>query len=179
MAKRGRKKKDSPEGMLLEMLEITDREGNVVGLLPRGQIHEQKLFHKAVHVFLFDPEGRIYLQKRSRLKDENPGKWDSSASGHVSPGEPYPVAARRELKEELDIVVTPIQELLVLDHQYPDKKVRLHFILAETHQSPKPVDCQDTRIFSPEEVEKLTLAPADKRAWNLLKKMPPIAGGHP
>ncbi len=99
--------------------------------------------------------------------------------GKIEEGENPFDALIRELKEELDIVVTPIRELLVLDHQYPDKKVRLHFILAETHQPPKPVDCQDARIFSPEEVEKLTLAPADKRAWNLLKKMPPIAGGHP
>jgi 8-oxo-dGTP pyrophosphatase MutT (NUDIX family) len=36
-------------------------------------------------------------------KDSNPGRWDSSASGHLDSGEGYDAAAHRELREELGI----------------------------------------------------------------------------
>jgi len=47
--------------------------------------------------------GDLYLQKRSRLKDMNPGVWDSSVSGHLDAGEDYLQAAVRELGEEIGI----------------------------------------------------------------------------
>jgi len=59
------------------------------------------LRHRAVHVFLFDRRGELYLQRRSALKDTHPLRWDSSASGHVDLGESYLACAVRELWEEL------------------------------------------------------------------------------
>ncbi|MBX6424025.1 NUDIX domain-containing protein [Thermosulfurimonas sp. F29] len=163
MAKRGRKRKDSPEGMLLEMLEVVDHQGNTMGLLPRGQIHEQKLFHKAVHVMIFNPKGELYLQKRSRLKDENPGKWDSSASGHVSPGEPYPVAARRELKEELGLLCG-LKEIGRLEAS-PETGYEFVVLFKGTTRKvprPNPMEIEEGRFVSPEELEHwLTQSPED------------------
>jgi isopentenyldiphosphate isomerase len=43
------------------------------------------------------------LQKRSATKDEYPLCYTSSASGHLSAGENYEVAAPRELEEELGL----------------------------------------------------------------------------
>lgn len=43
------------------------------------------------------------MQKRALTKDENPGYWDTSSSGHVNAGEDYLPAAHRELMEELGI----------------------------------------------------------------------------
>jgi 8-oxo-dGTP pyrophosphatase MutT (NUDIX family) len=45
-------------------------------------------------------------------KDEQPGKWDSSAAGHVDSGEAYLDCARREISEELGIVVEQPMEML-------------------------------------------------------------------
>ena len=86
-----------------EILEVVDENDRVVGAARRGDIHAQGLLHRAAHVLVFDQRGRLYLQERSLNKDTHPGKWTTSASGHVDPGEDYTAAARRELAEELGL----------------------------------------------------------------------------
>ena len=63
-------------------------------------VHEQDLLHRAIHAFIFNKRGEVFLQKRSRLKDTHPGAWDSSAAGHLDSGEDYEDCAVRELEEE-------------------------------------------------------------------------------
>ena len=84
-----------------ELLDVVNEKDEVIEQLPRGEIHERKLLHRAVHVFLQNKKGEIYLQLRSHLKDTHAGKWDSSASGHVDPGESYLACAEREMWEEV------------------------------------------------------------------------------
>ncbi|MEW6439712.1 MAG: NUDIX domain-containing protein [bacterium] len=90
-----------------ELLDVLDANDRVVGTAGRGEIHRRGLCHRSVHVFLTDGQGRIYLQRRSWAKKEHPGRWDSSASGHVGTGESYGHAAARELGEELGIEAAP------------------------------------------------------------------------
>jgi isopentenyldiphosphate isomerase len=59
--------------------------------------------HRSAQVLLFNSAGKLFLQKRSMHKDEFPGLWDSSAAGHLNPGESYHACALRELEEELGI----------------------------------------------------------------------------
>jgi 8-oxo-dGTP pyrophosphatase MutT (NUDIX family) len=48
-------------------------------------------------------------------KDEQPGKWDTSAAGHVDSGEDYRACAVREIREELGIAIAePLEELFKL-----------------------------------------------------------------
>ncbi len=84
-----------------ESLDVVNENDEVIATLPRGEIHEKGLLHRAVHVFLLNKKGELYLQKRSHLKDTHPEKWDSSASGHVDPGEGYAECAEREMWEEV------------------------------------------------------------------------------
>jgi len=62
-------------------------------------------------VLVFDPAGRLYLQKRSRTKDIQPGKWDTSVGGHLLPGETPAAGAVRELTEELGIASAALEFL--------------------------------------------------------------------
>lgn len=87
-----------------EIFDVVDADDQVTGTATRGEVHAQKLIHRAVHVFAFNKRGDLLLQKRSSLKDLCPGLWDSSVSGHLDSGEDYPVAAVRELEEEMGIV---------------------------------------------------------------------------
>ncbi len=95
-----------------ELLDVVDEDDNVVAVKTRGQIHAEGLMHRAVHILIFNSAGELFLQKRSLNKDEQPGKWDSSAAGHVDSGEDYLDCAHREIHEELGIVVDhPLQPL--------------------------------------------------------------------
>ncbi len=86
-----------------ELLDVVDAEDRIVGRATRGEIHARGLMHRAVHILLFNRGGELFLQKRSLVKDENPGLWDSSAAGHVDSGEDYAACARREINEELGV----------------------------------------------------------------------------
>lgn len=93
-----------------ELFDIVDHLDRVVGQATRARVHACQLWHRAIHVLIFDRAGRVLLQKRSMLKDTAPGKWDSSCSGHLDAGEDYEPAARRELGEELGLVVDEAPE---------------------------------------------------------------------
>lgn len=84
-----------------ELFDIVDEHDAVVGCCPRREVHRLGLRHRAVHVLVFNARGEVFLQKRSLSKDCFPGTWDSSASGHLAPGEDYDAGALRELQEEL------------------------------------------------------------------------------
>ncbi len=86
-----------------EVFDIVDHLDRVVGRATRGKVHQCQLWHRAIHVLVFDRAGRVLLQKRSMLKDSAPGRWDSSCSGHLDAGEDYAPAARRELGEEIGL----------------------------------------------------------------------------
>jgi len=90
-----------------EIFDIVDEEDNVIGQASRREVHAGKLRHRAIHLLITNKHGDLFLQKRSRWKDANPGRWDSSTAGHVDAGESYEATAIRELKEELDIEVAP------------------------------------------------------------------------
>ena len=98
-----------------ELLDVVDENDKVVGVRTRGEIHARGLMHRAIHILLFNSRDQVFLQKRSLSKDEQPGKWDSSAAGHVDSGETYLECARREIHEELGIVAEqPMEELFKL-----------------------------------------------------------------
>ena len=88
-----------------EMFDVYDESGRWCGVRPRRECHgNPALVHRSVHVVVFDSSGtRILLQKRSRLKDIQPGKWDTAVGGHVDAGETVENAAQRELAEELGV----------------------------------------------------------------------------
>jgi isopentenyl-diphosphate delta-isomerase len=98
-----------------EHFDVVDQSDNVLYALARSEVHKQKLLHRAVHVFLFHPDGRLLIHKRSSSKEEFPSVWTSSCSGHVSAGDSYDQTAPRELHEELGIQNVPLTRL----HKFP------------------------------------------------------------
>ena len=86
-----------------ELFDVVNSEDVVLRSAERAVVHREQLLHRAVHVFVFNAAGQLYLQRRSLNKDTAPGKWVSSCSGHVDSGEDYDAAAPRELAEEIGL----------------------------------------------------------------------------
>lgn len=90
-----------------EVFDLVDREDRVIGRVRRGDAHRNPaLVHRSVQVLIFDRQGRVLLQRRSRAKDLYPGVYCASASGHVHSGDDYAPTAARELREELGVSVS-------------------------------------------------------------------------
>jgi isopentenyl-diphosphate delta-isomerase type 1 len=92
-----------------EWFDVVDDQDRPVGRATRADVHARGLKHRAVHIWLFNARGELFLQKRSDTKDSAPDCWDSSASGHLDSGEEYDACAVRELREELGLEVQPTQ----------------------------------------------------------------------
>ncbi len=90
-----------------EIFDVVDDQNRVVRQATRREVHTNDWLHRAVHIFVINKDGEVFLQLRSHLKDKKPGKWDSSAAGHLDAGETYLPCAVRELEEELGIAVAP------------------------------------------------------------------------
>lgn len=88
-----------------ELLDVVDARDRVIDTMTRGEIHRLQRMHRAVHILVFSTSGSLLLQKRSMLKDEMAGFWDSSCAGHVESGRQYGETALRELDEELGLSV--------------------------------------------------------------------------
>lgn len=90
---------------------VVDEDDRPMGTVPKEEVWAKGLLHRIVRVMVEDSDGRILLQKRSRLVDLFPGTWDHSAAGHVDEGESYEQAAAREDAEEIGVKGAPLEEM--------------------------------------------------------------------
>jgi len=65
---------------------------------------------KTIRVLLMNSLGRIYLQKRSELKNENPNLYDKTVGGHVTAGNTFELTVIKECAEELGFPATILSE---------------------------------------------------------------------
>jgi len=101
-----------------EYFDIIDENNEVVGQEARRIVHKTGLWHRGVHVFLFTPDGRLLVQKRSKTRDTFPGRLDCSVSEHLKVGESYFNSAMRGLGEELGIDGISLTRLVQFNMNY-------------------------------------------------------------
>jgi indole-3-glycerol phosphate synthase len=93
-----------------EVFDVVDEADVCIGRATRSEVHRRGLRHRATHLFVFNGRGELFLQQRSLTKDNWPGVWDSSASGHLDAGETYDACVVREAGEELGLKLTSVPE---------------------------------------------------------------------
>mgnify|MGYP002079272870 CR=1 FL=1 len=92
------------EGNLLDSVILVDEQDTQIGTMDKIEAHRgDGKRHRAISVFLYDNQDRLFIQKRSTLKIVGAEQWGNTACGNLRPGESYEDCATRRLREELGI----------------------------------------------------------------------------
>jgi len=105
-------------------------------------------------------DGR-YLVGRRPAEKRHGGLWEFPG-GKVDAGEDWSGAARRELAEELGMLVGSVGRLLLSVGDEGSAYV-IHFVEVEATGEPMPTEHTAVGWYTPEELAALPLAPADAR----------------
>lgn len=92
-------------GLREEQVVLVDADDRPLGRAGKLAAHRKNLRHRAISVLVFDPAGRMLLQRRSAVKYHSPGLWSNACCTHPRPGEEPAVAAGRRLREEMGIAL--------------------------------------------------------------------------
>lgn len=104
--------------------------------------------------------GKVLITQR--LKDSHMGlKWEFPG-GKIENGEDAAACLRREIREELDLKIEVGAEIMVVEHQYPDRKVILHchwcqFVQGEA----KTLGCHSFKWVSTSDMKHYDFSKAD------------------
>ena len=94
-----------------EQLAVTNPAGEVIGTVERGAVRVLGVATRAVHLVGLAPDGRMWVQKRSLTKPNNPGLWDTLMGGMVSATDSLPQALARETWEEAGLRVEALADV--------------------------------------------------------------------
>ncbi|WP_371478068.1 NUDIX hydrolase [Kitasatospora sp. NBC_00315] len=86
-----------------ELLDVVDEHDRVTGQAKRGEVYRLGLTHRCVFILVRNPQGRIFVHRRTDTKLFAPGAYDMFVGGVVGAGETYRSAAVREAEEELGV----------------------------------------------------------------------------
>ena len=126
-----------------------------------------KQVHVAVGVIYRDRE--FFLTKRA-VNVHQGGKWEFPG-GKVESGETVAQALARELKEEVAIDVLACQPLIVIEHDYGDKKVMLDVFLVDNFAGePNALEGQEQDWFSLTDLTVLDFPEANKAIVSKLQQ---------
>ena len=91
------------------------------------------------------------------------GHWEFPG-GKVEPGEARAAALEREIAEELGCTVRATEELVAIEHCYPELAIRLHPIRCVlVNGEPAALEHRSLGWFLPSEWPALDLAEADRK----------------
>ena len=159
-----------------EMFEIVDEQDQVIGMAPRSACHgNPALVHRVAHVLVLNSRGELLLQKRSRNKDIQPGRWDTSVGGHLDPGEDYRTAAIREMAEELGLREVPLTFLYKSQIRNEIESENVATFLAR-HDGPvcfQQEEIEEVRFWSAGEIDQTlgtgVFTPNFEEEWQLFR----------
>ena len=89
----------------MELLKVLDKNGQETGeIIDREIVHQKGLWHKEVAIWIFNSQGQILLQRRSKNKKQWPNKL-ALCAGHIEASKKSLETAKIELFEELGLIV--------------------------------------------------------------------------
>lgn len=107
--------------LLEELVELVDDVGRRTGTMGELAAHRSPgKRHRAFSAFLFDPDGRLLLQRRAAGQHRSPGLWSNSCGGHPRPGEAPVQAAKRRITDELLVLPDALAQLGTITYRLTD-----------------------------------------------------------
>lgn len=140
-----------------EELEFFDRYGFFKGREARSVIHNSGLWHKGVHVWVFNSMGGLFLKKRAKDKEFYPEHLEDVGE-HLKPGESFEEAAQRGLEEELGIKGVKLEKLAEAKMCFPEKNCELIELWKCTFNGKireNKEECFGGKFFSLGEIEEM------------------------
>lgn len=167
-----------------ERFDVVDAEDRVIGVETRFEVHRLGLRHRATHLLIYNRRGELFLQQRSLEKDNFPGVWDSSASGHLDAGETYDACVVREAREELGVSLTAPPAPLLKLPATPETGMEFCQVYRCRHEGPFSFQAAEVRgggWFTEEAIAAwMTSRPDDfaggfRAIWRTLADRPDLA----
>ncbi len=109
---------------------------------------------------VIEDRGRFLLARRL-AGTHLAGTWEFPG-GKCEPGETHEACLVRELREELDVEASVGPEILVTEHTYPERTVRLHFRACAISGSPRAMLGQALHWASREDLRSIDFPAADR-----------------
>ncbi len=82
---------------------LVDTNDNEIGTMQKMEAHQKAQLHRAISVFICNPDGDWLLQRRALHKYHSKGLWTNTSCSHPFPGESSLDAANRRLWEEMGL----------------------------------------------------------------------------
>jgi len=118
----------------MESCDVVDTSGIRTGrVVPRGTNLATGEYYLVVHVWIKDEDGNYLIQQRAFHLASDPGVWAVTV-GYVQVGEESIAGAIREVKEELDIQLSPTH-LQKFDRHAMDNRVEDVWLADVLHDS--------------------------------------------
>lgn len=119
---------------------------------------------------IVERDGRFLVTRRPRGVHLE-GLWEFPG-GKCEPGESHDACLARELMEELGVHATIGDEIIVTEHAYPDRTVRLHFRRTEITGEPQARLGQQMQWVARESLDTLEFPAADRALIDRLLTSP-------
>jgi 8-oxo-dGTP diphosphatase len=119
-----------------------------------------------VSAAVIERDGRLLVTRR-QAGVHLEGHWEFPG-GKCHPGETLATCMARELREELNVGAEVGVELLSTTHDYPDRRVELHFLKCAIAGEPAPQQGQEMRWVTRDELGTLQFPPADEELIEML-----------
>ena len=111
--------------------------------------------------------GGAYLLTRRLEGTHLAGAWEFPG-GKCDAGEPLEKCLEREILEELGVGCRVGAPILSIAHDYPDRRIALHFFACELAADPIPCIGQEMRWVPRSRLREYELPPADAELIDLL-----------
>ena len=142
-----------------ELLDIVNDKDIVIGQEMRSTAHQLGLQHRGVHIFLFTPDGKMLVQKRSADRASFPSALDCSVSEHVKAGESYLDAALRGMKEEMGVEGIEIKPLVKFRMNYGmnDNEISTLYegLVDPAEVKFDPIEIEEINYYSVKELQEM------------------------